>query len=195
MGALGAIVVAGGESRRFGEDKLALRHREGKTLLDLAVGGAAEHADLVIVVGPEREVEAEVLWIREDPPGGGPCAALAAGLTLLGDEFSHVAVLAGDAPGGGAAIPALRQVIDDAAAAVVVDAFGREQPLTAVYAVGLLRETLAHHGDCRDLSMRSILDELRPWTIVTIVDRWSAAVDIDTRHDAESLGFGRDSSA
>ena len=40
-----------------------------------------------------------------------PCAALIAGLACVPDEAAHVAVLAGDAPAGAAAVTALRQVI------------------------------------------------------------------------------------
>lgn len=189
MGALAAIVIAGGEARRFGADKLALRDDQGRGLLELAVAGVADVADPVIVVGPERPLESEVIWTREDPPGGGPCAALIAGVAALPDNVSHVAVLAGDAPAGGAAVTALRQVMDDAAAAVVTDAGGREQPMTAVYAVGPLREALKPYGDGRDMPVRQVLDDLRPRTVVSIIDIWSASEDIDLPDDAGRLGF------
>lgn len=213
MGSLAAIVIAGGEARRFGADKLALRDGEGRSLLEVTVAGVAQVADSVIVVGPERDLDfrqldeaethgnvvqlsevesdrpAAVIWTREDPPGGGPCAALIAGLACVPDETTHVAVLAGDAPAGGDAVTALRQVIDDAAAAVVTDASGREQPMTAVYAVGPLKAAIAAYGDGRDMSIRQVLDDLRPQTIVAIIDQWSASADIDLAEDAGRLGF------
>ncbi|MEY3732729.1 MAG: putative molybdopterin-guanine dinucleotide biosynthesis protein [Actinomycetota bacterium] len=189
MGSLAAIVIAGGESRRFGSDKLALRDAEGRVLLDVMVEAVAAIADPVIVVGPERPLGSDVIWTREDPPGGGPCAALIAAIDCLPAEATHVAVLAGDAPAGGAAVEALRQVIDDAAAAVVTDAGGREQPMTAVYAVQPLREALRAYGDGRDMSVRQVLDDLRPQTVVAIIDRWSASADIDVPEDASRLGF------
>ena len=209
MGSLTAIVIAGGEARRFGADKLALRDAEGRSLLEVTVAGVAQVADPVIVVGPERPgfrqlddagapssvVELAksgggvVTWTREDPPGGGPCAALIAGLACVPDEATHVAVLAGDAPAGGAAVAALRQVIDDAAAAVVTDSSGREQPMTAVYAVRPLRSAIAAYGDGRDMSIRQVLDDLRPHTVVAIIDQWSASADIDLPEDAGRLGF------
>lgn len=189
MGALAAIVIAGGEARRFGSDKLALRDDQGRGLLELTVTGVADEADPVIVVGPERDFGREVIWTREEPPGGGPCAALIAGVACLPEGITHVAVLAGDAPAGGAAVSALRQVIDDAAAAVVTDSAGREQPMTAVYAVGPLKAALATYGDGRDMSIRQVLDDLRTLTVVSIMDRWSASTDIDRPEDAERLGF------
>ena len=209
MGSLAAIVIAGGEARRFGADKLALRDAEGRSLLEVTVAGVAQIADPVIVVGPERpdfrqlddpftpshvaqlakSGRGDVIWTREDPPGGGPCAALIAGLACVPDDTTHVAVLAGDAPAGGAAITALRQVIDDAAAAVVTDASGREQPMTAVYAVPALKAAVAAYGDGRDMSIRQVLDDLRPQTVVAIIDQWSASADIDRPEDAGRLGF------
>lgn len=189
MGSLAAIVIAGGEARRFGADKLALRDVDGRSLLDVTVTGVAEVADTVIVVGPERELSRPVIWAREEPPGGGPCAALIAGLACVPDDATHVAVLAGDAPAGGAAVTALRQVIDDAAAAVLTDPSGREQPMTAVYAVAPLRAAVASYGDGRDMSIRQVLDDLRPQTVVAIIDQWSASADIDLPEDAGRLGF------
>jgi len=189
VGSLAAIVIAGGESRRFGADKLALRDGEGRSLLEVTVAGVAEVTDVVIVVGPERPLDTDVIWTREVPPGGGPCAALIAGLACLPAGVTHVAVLAGDAPAGGAAVTALRQVIDDAAAAVVTDDAGREQPMTAVYAVPALRAAVAAYADGQHRAIRQVLDDLRPQTVVAIIDQWSASADIDRPEDAGSLGF------
>jgi molybdenum cofactor guanylyltransferase len=189
VGSLAAIVIAGGEARRFGADKLALRDANGRSLVEVTVAGVAALADPVIVVGPERSLVTDVIWVREDPPGGGPCAALIAGLARVPDEATHVAVLAGDAPAGGEAVAALHHVIDDAAAAVVTDASGREQPMTAVYAVSALKAAAAAYGDGRDMSIRQVLDDLRPQTVVAIIDQWSASADIDLPEDAGRLGF------
>lgn len=189
MGSLAAIVIAGGAARRFGSDKLALRDAQGRGLLDATVSSVVGAADSIIVVGPERPLTTDVVWTREDPPGGGPCAALIAGLACVPGDATHVAVLAGDAPSGGAAITALRQVIDDAAAAVVTDASGREQPMTAIYRVDALHHALAAYGGGRNMSIRQVLDDLRPLTVVSIMDVWSAAADIDVPDDAERLGY------
>ena len=48
MGSLAAIVIAGGEPRRFGADKLALRDAQGRVLLEVTVAGVAQSADPVI---------------------------------------------------------------------------------------------------------------------------------------------------
>ena len=189
MGSLAAIVIAGGEARRFGADKLALSDVEGRGLLEVTVAGVVQVADPVVVVGPQRLLAAHVVWAREEPPGGGPCAALIAGVACLPEDVTHVAVLAGDAPAGGAAIPALLRVIDDAAAAVVTDEAGREQPMTAIYAVEPLKKVIAAYGSGRDMSIRQVLDDLRLQTVVSIIDQWSASADIDLPEDAGRLGF------
>jgi molybdenum cofactor guanylyltransferase len=190
MGSLAAIVIAGGQARRFGSDKLALRDAQGRTLLDATIASLTGIADPVIVVGPRRDLDvSEVLWTREEPPGGGPCAALIAGMKLVPNTATHVAVLAGDAPSGGQAVPTLRGVIDDGAAAVVTDASGREQPMTAVYSAGPLRSALAAYGAGTDMSIRQVLDDLRPLTVVSVMDAWSASADIDVTEDARRLGF------
>jgi molybdopterin-guanine dinucleotide biosynthesis protein A len=68
----------------------------GRSLLARAVAAVAD-ADPVVVVGPERPLDRPVTWAREDPPGTGPLAALAAGLAALGPT-DEVAVLAADLP-------------------------------------------------------------------------------------------------
>src|ERR1700712_830522 len=92
------IVRPGGAGRRLGlVDKPALLVR-GRTLLSLALDAVAPA--LTVVVGPPRELPSDVLQTREDPPQGGPAAALVAGLaTLLAagvtdDERDLVTVLA-----------------------------------------------------------------------------------------------------
>src|SRR3954451_21606618 len=86
-----AVVLAGGSGRRLGGvDKPALR--VGSTSLLDRVLGAVPDASSVVVVGPSRATSRPVTWVREDPPGGGPVAALAAGLPLMTAPF--VAVLA-----------------------------------------------------------------------------------------------------
>lgn len=177
-----AIVLAGGRARRAGGQKLGLR-RDGRSVLDnavLAVSGAAT----VVLVGPQvavPEVPGRVVWRREDPPYGGPVAAIAAALPGLSSD--RVVVLAGDVPAAGPAVAAVVAALAaDVDVAVVVDAEGVRQPLLAAYRAGWLRERIAAGGP----AARSLLDGAR---CVEVADRWDAARDVDTPEDAAALGF------
>jgi molybdopterin-guanine dinucleotide biosynthesis protein A len=153
-----AIVLAGGRGTRLGGvHKPGLRIGD-RTFLDRvldAVAGAAP----VIVVGPDQPVPATVTVTREDPPGGGPVAALAAGLPLVG-AARRVAVLAADLPFlTPATITALREACT-ADGAVLVDAGGRDQYLAGVWRVAALRRALASLGDPRGAAMRRLVGGL-----------------------------------
>jgi molybdopterin-guanine dinucleotide biosynthesis protein A len=78
------IVLAGGAARRLGgADKPALTVA-GRSLLDGVLDRAAGLDPAgIVVVGPHRPTSAAVRWAREQPPGGGPLAALAAGLAAV----------------------------------------------------------------------------------------------------------------
>lgn len=125
------VVLAGGTSRRFGSDKLTAPV-DGSPLLDAALAALPDDAD-VVLVGPARPTARSVHLVREDPPGGGPAAALVAGLRLaLTGPATLLAVLPGDAPAGGRAAVALLGLLRDdpsASALVAVDDEGRDQPL------------------------------------------------------------------
>jgi molybdopterin-guanine dinucleotide biosynthesis protein A len=80
--AFDAVILAGGAASRLGgADKPALRIG-GRSLLDAALDACAG-ARRTVVVGPDRPVGREVLWTREQPPGAGPAAALAAGMAAV----------------------------------------------------------------------------------------------------------------
>src|SRR5687767_11659493 len=126
-----AVVLAGGESRRFGTDKLAAVV-DGLPLLDRAVEALPAEVTLIIA-GPERPLRRPAIFVREDPVGGGPAAALVAGLRrALQTPVDVVLVFPADAPlGGQAALTLLQHLTDrpDVGAVVGSDAEGREQPL------------------------------------------------------------------
>lgn len=106
-GPLAVVVLAGGQSSRFGSDKLQADLGDGRTLLVHALAALPASA-LVAVVGPERPLDRTAVFLREDPPGGGPAAALIAGLTwAIETGAAVIATLPGDAPNGGQAVEAL----------------------------------------------------------------------------------------
>ncbi len=182
---VGIVVPAGGTGRRLGgADKPGIT-LGGRTILDRLVADLPDWP--VVVVGPHRADAGlrRVRWAREDPPLGGPAAALAAGVRELPD-VDVVVVLAGDLPFGATAARRLVDALADAPqaeAALGLDAAGREQPLAAAYRRTALAERLA--GDQDGRSLRSVTAGLvRVHVRLTAVE----AVDVD---DAASLGLAR----
>lgn len=166
MSAHDAVVLAGGAARRLGgADKPGLEVA-GRPLLDRVLE-ACEGAVDTVVVGPRRTTGRPVLWAREDPPGGGPLPALAAGLARAGSDT--VLVFAADMPfltrtTADALRESLRQE-RDADGVVLTDPSGRDQPLAAAYRTEALRRGLAliatEHGTLAGLPLRLLTEELR----------------------------------
>jgi molybdopterin-guanine dinucleotide biosynthesis protein A len=130
------IIVAGGAGRRMGGvDKAALTVG-GITLLDRVLGAARRVCDRLVVVGPVRPTGvAGVRFVTELEPGGGPGAAVAAGLAAA-PRAGAVLVLAADLPLLTAGhLRSLLSALDasGAGAAAAADE-GGPNPLLAAYA-------------------------------------------------------------
>ena len=152
----------------------------GRSLLERSLS-AVESASVTIVVGPVRETSRSVLWARESPPGGGPVAAIAAGLTHVVSD--SVAIVAVDLP---LLSSQIIEELDAAGAglegAICVDEQGRDQPLAGVYRSLALRRALANiepHG----ASVASLVRRLN----LARVDIPEAARDCDTGADIASI--------
>lgn len=144
-----AVVLAGGAGRRLGGVDKASLVVGAETILDrvlAAVDGAAR----VVVVGPPRTTERAVLWTREEPPGGGPVAALSAGLAAV--TADRVVLLAGDLPFLTATVVA--QLLDAVVAdgALAVDGDRRDQLLVGAWRTEALRAALPPQPDGAALS-------------------------------------------
>ena len=174
-----AIVLCGGEARRFGGDKTQALLGD-RSLLDRVVGGLPP-AWPVVCVGPSQPTPRAVQWVREDPPGGGPVAALAAALPCVATPL--VVVLGGDMPyaAGPAPVLAARLGTNPALDAVAArDGEGRTQPLLAAYRLEALTDALPEAPAGTPL-MR-LLDALRVETVAT---DWPLTLDVDTPQDLE----------
>ena len=162
---LAAVVLAGGESRRFGGDKLAA-DLDGLSLLERAVTDLPYDAQLIIV-GPEREIGRPAVFAREEPPGGGPAAAMIAGLRLaLSGDTAAIVVLPGDAPAAGRAAMTLLSVLrsSGASAVLAVDRSGHPQPLQLALRPPAAKALITAAGNLAGAgqSARQLVDRLSP---------------------------------
>lgn len=163
-----AIVLAGGGARRMGGRSKPALAVAGRPMLDRVLDAVADAARRVVVGPDDLAVPPGVLLTRENPAGGGPVAAVAAGLAALrevpggaeagpgstgpgpeGAGPGWVAVLAADLPLlDRAAVSRLRGAAlgaGDADVALYVDASDRPQSLCAVW------RTESLHGRCAAL--------------------------------------------
>lgn len=178
-------MLAGGAARRLGgADKPAVRVG-GRALLDRVLAACAG-AGTTVVVADRRPTARPVLWAREEPPGGGPLAALDAGLRHT--AAAYVVVLSADLPFLGEEtvrrlIDALQDSAGRADGVLVTDPDGRDQPLVAVYRAEALRRELSRlaveHDGLTGLPLRRLTAALRLTRITDPV----ASFDCDTWDD------------
>ncbi|MGW7455096.1 NTP transferase domain-containing protein [Streptomyces sp. NPDC054787] len=176
-----AIVLAGGAARRLGgADKPALSVG-GRALLDRVLD-ACPDALTTVVVGGRRPTARPVRWALEDPPGGGPVAALDAGLRRT--TAGLVLVLSADLPFLDRDTVRALLLAAGPDGAMLRDADGRDQPLVAVYRAEPLRREIAllatEHGGLTGLPLRALTAEL---DLTPVTARPLAAFDCDTWDD------------
>ncbi|WP_405778732.1 DUF6457 domain-containing protein [Streptomyces sp. NBC_00859] len=182
-----AVVLAGGAAKRLGgADKPGVTVG-GLTLLDRVLGACRE-ARTTVVVGGRRSTVRPVVWALEEPPGGGPLAALGAG--VRGVSAGTVLVLSADLPFlGEATVQALLGALKTGSheGALLTDPGGRDQPLVAAYRTEALRRELAllatEHGSVGGLPLRLLTAEL---DLVRIAADPLASFDCDTWQDVAS---------
>jgi molybdopterin-guanine dinucleotide biosynthesis protein A len=176
-----AVLLAGGRGTRLGG-----RHKPGiavggRTLLDRALDAVSDAAE-VVVVGPERPTGRPVCWTVEQPRGGGPVAALAAGLAAAPGEPDQVAVLAADLVGvTGGTVHRLRAALAEdptVDGAVLRDAAGHRQWLIGVWRCDALSAALP--GDPAGRSLRSVLG---PLSVTEVPELPGESDDVDTPAD------------
>lgn len=178
-----AVVLAGGAARRLGGVDKPGVSVGGRPLLDRVLAACADARNTVVVAGP-RPTARPVTWAREDPPGGGPLAALDAGIRHATAE--SVVVLSADLPFLDEhtvlrLLAALRT--GDADGALLTDADGRDQPLVAAYRASVLRRELdalaREHDGLTGLPLRRLTGALD----LTRVPDPVASFDCDTWDD------------
>ena len=131
------VILAGGQSRRMGRDKLRLT-LAGETLLERAVRRYSEAFPrvLVSVAGPERFPELGEKRVFDRYPGAGPLAGLHAGLLEAGEAvFLTGADMPFSSPEKALALAAF---CGDEDACVLTDESGRWEPLFGYYRPSVL---------------------------------------------------------
>ena len=192
-GSLGAILLAGGRASRVDGAAKPLFEVGGRTLLGAAVAAAKDAAaQPITVVAPLLDPTLEVAWVREDPPFGGPAAAVVAALaswpgSAQAPDPAWTLVLACDLPSVDAAVR--RLVADivllpaDADGLCLGDASSRPQWLTGVYRTHALRAAASALPDAgRNAPVRALTSDLA-MTVVASPDHLTR--DVDTWEDLE----------
>jgi CTP:molybdopterin cytidylyltransferase MocA len=182
-----AVILAAGESRRFGSPK-QLAQLEGRTLLEIVLG-AARDAGLRPVVAvvpvwltrPASMDDRDLVWVRNPDPGRGMSHSLRLGFAALPPEAGAAVILLGDQP----AIPPehLRALV----------AARGQQPYAATDVNGLLQPPVlvershfpAVNRVSGDIGLRDIL---RDSAQVAAVPLPVPPLDVDTPDDLARLG-------
>lgn len=174
-----AVVLAGGTAVRLdGADKAALEIG-GRSLLEHALAAVAAAGE-VVVVGDPVPTSRPVTFTRESPVGGGPLAALCAGVAALAGRPALVVVLAVDMPHVTAAtVQRLLAAVGGSEGAWLVDEGGRRQ-LAGAVPRALVTGFTKPHG----LPMRALSASPRATDVTATGDE---AADVDTWADVARL--------
>jgi len=186
------MLLTGGGSRRLGRDKAALVVG-GVRLADRTAALLAGVADPVIEVGPGYT---SLPCAREDPPGSGPLAAVAAGTAMLSRGRGHPApaaalVVATDLPRLTTGLLRLLAEHPGPGCIVPLDAGGQAQYGCARYSADALAagQELLEAGH---RSLRALLERVEVTWLTT--GEWTGAAggddalrDIDTPEDLATL--------
>ncbi|MCW2528669.1 MAG: molybdopterin-guanine dinucleotide biosynthesis protein [Pseudonocardiales bacterium] len=156
MPKIDAIVLTGGASRRLGRPK-TIELVAGRPLL-ARVTSALTGITRVIIVGPADGAGRADVVCREDPPGGGPLAALAAGLIEVTAPL--VLLLAGDLPflTPDVIVQLIAGLSEDADLAIGVDDNGNDQYLLAVWLTVSLRRAIKAQPSIAGGRLRDLYD-------------------------------------
>jgi len=175
--------LTGGRSTRFGSDKSQARLGKNSLIEELL---ATLPQDIeIIIVGPQlQNASRAARYTHEDPLGGGPVAAIHAGLDLVDTEF--VAVIATDIPFANSILAELTKNFPISVDATIpLDKEGVRQTLCALYRVDSLRQAITNIGNPENQSMRALCDLLKVNELQLEPQLERNLIDIDTPSDLE----------
>lgn len=151
-----ALILAGGDSRRMGQDKAQLV-LDGATLLQRVTATMQVLFPQVVVSVQQPRAEVALPQVRDVQPKGGPLAGLAAGLAEV--DTPWLFAVACDMPFITPAVIKGLAVYRGEHQAVVPVVGGHPQPLAAFYAASAL-ETMRASLASGDRSVRGVLRRL-----------------------------------
>jgi molybdopterin-guanine dinucleotide biosynthesis protein A len=151
-----ALILAGGDSRRMGQDKAVLM-LDGKTLLDRVTATMQQVFPKVVVSVRQPRAGVEVPQVCDEPSASGPLAGLIAGLAQAGTPW--VFAVACDMPFVSRDVVTHLAALRKGFQAVVPVVGGYHQPLAAFYAASAL-ETMRASLAAGDRSLRGTLEKL-----------------------------------
>lgn len=189
------LLLTGGSSRRLGRDKATIASgaaEDGPSFAERAARLLLACTDPAVEVGPGRS---PLRSVREDPPGRGPLAAVAAG----GAELRRIGwvgpavVIATDMPR--LESPLLEWLVSRPGDRSVVPVVGgRPQPLCARYS-GEALEAAVSLSNAGATALRELLASVSP--VLAGPDEWEAAgvdpswfADIDTPDELAAYRAG-----
>jgi molybdopterin-guanine dinucleotide biosynthesis protein A len=178
-----AMILTGGASSRFGSDKSQVI-LGSRSLIENLLTGLPPEIEIVIVGPKIQDTSRSVQYAREDPPGGGPVAAIHAGLDLINSEF--VAIIATDMPFAHQIWEVLISNLPRSEDATIpLDSEGVRQTLCALYRADSLRRAFAEIGEVHGQSMRNVTRLLSVKELQVEPALQRTLHDIDTPADLE----------
>lgn len=183
MNSFSAMILTGGSSSRFGSDKSQAKLGANSLIENLLITLPPE-IDIVIV-GPELEDSARhVRYTQEHPLGGGPVAAIEAGLKLIDSEF--VAIIATDMPFASQVLAVLVENLPETEDATIpLDPEGIRQPLCALYRRDALARAITDLGNTQGQSVRNLIQILTVRELRLDPALQRILLDVDTPADLE----------
>jgi len=180
---LSAMILTGGASSRFGSDKSQAMLGE-RSLIENLLSTLPSNIE-IIVVGPQVQNASRVVrYAQESPLGGGPVAAIHAGLDLINSEF--VAIIATDMPFAHRILDVLIQNFPETEDATIpLDSQGVRQTLCALYRAESLRRAVAELGSTHGQSVRNLTHLLSVKEVQLEPSLQRILLDIDTPSDLE----------
>ncbi|MFT3662822.1 MAG: molybdenum cofactor guanylyltransferase [Gordonia sp. (in: high G+C Gram-positive bacteria)] len=181
---LAGIVLAGGRSRRMGQDKASLEW-EGRPMVKTVVDVVAQRCAPVKVAAPEgsqayQELndDPDLTWITDEEVGKGPLAGIVAALRAAKDvDASAVFVCATDMPlMSPALVDELLHALTSAPDVVIVHEGGRDHPLAGIYRTRAL-PALQAQLDSGDVLMTSALESVVTHRVGVSDPSWLTNVD------------------